>query len=353
MKTYSTGEISLPEEKSFLIDDFIFSKQEGNYCTITTKSGIIRTIRITKKNLMNMINFECHQRVHHIVEAGKSYLVKLDCIEDIINKDNSFKIKVRGTTIERGIVIGVNECIKISRDAARELKNLMDEYLSPIYRTNSVGIELAIPVSDLYKCGIGISNDHEYVDLGLPSGNLWATYNVEAVYIFKDLYEQPDIRECKHTVFRREDRCTKESYTTVEYTGLNNIDAADYVVTDDIAQNHWRGDWQMPSYSDFRELFDECDEVVWCHTADYEYGFLFKKRQKDGDRFLFLPCDLKQNNNASYLLYEYNEKTAMSMVAEITKPDNIDKPDLSYIEYGSLKEEAFVRPIIKKNSNEN
>ena len=105
-------------------------------------------------------------------------------------------------------------------------------------------------------------NGHEFVDLGLPSGTLWATCNVGATSP-----EQAGL----YFAFGETEGFTAE---LVEL-GIRKFDSASYAapsVSDnltleqDAAYVYMGGNWRMPTYDEYQELLDNCN-VVW--TDDY------------------------------------------------------------------------------------
>ena len=114
----------------------------------------------------------------------------------------------------------------------------------------------------------GTLNGHEYVDLGLPSGTLWASCNVGAdtpesygdYFAWgetepKTTYDWSTYKYCVGEY----DRLTKYcSDTTYGYNGFtDNL----YVLqlSDDAASVNWGEGWRMPDGAEALELLDECD----------------------------------------------------------------------------------------------
>ncbi len=116
-----------------------------------------------------------------------------------------------------------------------------------------------------------VSNGHKYVDLGLPSGTLWATMNIGAKYTedYGDAFAWGEVEP-------------KEEYTTGNYKwsddleevlGNNDIQLDSLTkyclepeygivdnkisldLSDDAAHVNWGGDWRMPSTAEMNELF--------------------------------------------------------------------------------------------------
>ena len=139
------------------------------------------------------------------------------------------------------------------------------------------------------------------VDLGLYSGNLWATYNVGAkketqsgVYVaWGELEEKISEGYYKENyAYWSADNPDHEGYSTALGT---NIAGTEY----DIAHVRWKGDWQMPTESDMKELRDDC---TW--TAETRSGVFGYKVTGPNGKSIFLPCagyyngkDLISNNS--------------------------------------------------------
>lgn len=94
---------------------------------------------------------------------------------------------------------------------------------------------------------------HEYVDLGLPSGTLWATCNIGA--------NSPEEEGDK---FAWGETTTKNSYTQGNYSfDLNSIDpAAVLEPEDDAATVNWGSEWRMPSEVQCWELYSNTTKEI-------------------------------------------------------------------------------------------
>lgn len=122
----------------------------------------------------------------------------------------------------------------------------------------------------------GAANGHQYVDLGLPSGLLWATCNVGA--------DSPT--DCGD-YFAWGETTPKNSYT------LENCLTSGKILSDisgdgryDAARANWGGDWRMPTKAEFQELRNHC---VWTWTSqDGQDGYLVTSA-KNGNS-IFLPA---------------------------------------------------------------
>jgi len=104
----------------------------------------------------------------------------------------------------------------------------------------------------------------EYVDLGLPSGTLWATCNIGAnspeergdYFAWgetepKSVYTWETYKWCNGSHESLTKYCTKSYYGTVD--NLTELE-----VTDDAAYVNWGPEWRMPSLEQFKELMNHC-----------------------------------------------------------------------------------------------
>ncbi len=117
------------------------------------------------------------------------------------------------------------------------------------------------------------ANGHEYVDLGLPSGLLWATMNIGAAapensgYYFawgetktKSKYNWYTYEHCEG------DQHSLTKYN--EYADYGTVDnKAVLELSDDAAHVVWGGDWRMPTIGEWQELLDNC-MIEW--VEDYK-----------------------------------------------------------------------------------
>ncbi len=109
--------------------------------------------------------------------------------------------------------------------------------------------------------------EHEYVDLGLPSGTLWATTNVGASSPEEpgDYFSWGETRGYKsgkrnfswgNYRYYKDKQITKYCYD--EYGERDNRTELEAI--DDAATMNWGRDWQMPSREQLKELATEC---IW------------------------------------------------------------------------------------------
>ena len=112
--------------------------------------------------------------------------------------------------------------------------------------------------------------EHEYVELGLPSGPLWATCNVGAnspeeygdYFAWgetapKEVYEWSTYKWNDRSNGKFTKYCTDSKYGTID----NNTEL---LSEDDAAYVNWGKNWRMPSLEQIRELINCCS---WLWTT--------------------------------------------------------------------------------------
>ena len=116
-------------------------------------------------------------------------------------------------------------------------------------------------------------NGHEYVDLGLPSGTLWATCNLgaSAPEEFGDYYAWGettpksvyDWKSYRYGNFIYE-RYELNKYCTDSCYGLNGfVDGLTVLEpADDVAMVEWGNGWRMPTREDWEELFLNTTDTI-------------------------------------------------------------------------------------------
>ena len=108
----------------------------------------------------------------------------------------------------------------------------------------------------------------QYVDLGLSSGTLWATFNVGAnapegagyCYAWgetenKQTYTWSNYKYCKGAKNKLTKYCYEKDYGNEDFT--DNISTL--VASDDPATAKWGEDWCTPTYAQWKELMNECE----------------------------------------------------------------------------------------------
>lgn len=142
--------------------------------------------------------------------------------------------------------------------------------------------------------------DYEYVDMGLPTGNLWATCNLGAtspeqtghLYAWGETKEKESY-DWSHYAWSNGDNLSFTKYC------LNSVYAADEDIvdkkreldlSDDAANTNIGNEWFVPSTTDFQELLTTRNcTAKWCKLNGVG-GFLFTSVRKGHEgNTIFIP----------------------------------------------------------------
>lgn len=124
--------------------------------------------------------------------------------------------------------------------------------------------------------------DHDWVDLGLPNGTLWATCNVGATSPeeYGDYFAWGETEAKSDYVWSTYKWCngsynTMTKYCTESRYGYNSFvdNYTELVPEDDAAYVNWGPSWRMPTLDQIAELYDNCS---WQRTQrNGVSGYLF------------------------------------------------------------------------------
>ena len=157
-----------------------------------------------------------------------------------------------------------------------------------------------IPTFDPY-------NGHDYVDLGLPSGTLWATMNIGAnrVTDYGQWFQWGDTTGYLSGNVGTNGTTYKKPFNWADYkfgngktsptaTGMTKYNGNDNKTTldsyDDAARANWGGSWRMPTSEDYAAL-GTATTSAW--TTDYQgsgvVGLVLTDKT-DSSKVLFFPA---------------------------------------------------------------
>ncbi len=177
-----------------------------------------------------------------------------------------------------------------------------------------------------------VENGHEYVDLGLPSGILWATMNVGAKSITdsgdsfawgetqtKENYTLDNYRFYTSETVKDADGFETTTYSYTKYCIDENYGPVDNLtkleLADDAAHVYWCGAWQMPTQNAFNELIHQC---TWSWVA--LNGVNGYKVVGPNGKYVFFPAtteywsaSLNRNDmHEAYYFYLYSNNSHIS-----------------------------------------
>lgn len=154
-----------------------------------------------------------------------------------------------------------------------------------------------------------VVDGHTYVDLGLPSGLKWATYNIGAesidqygVYFAwgetapKSNYSFSSYKHCEGDYNNMTKYCTDSDYGVVDNKSVLEAE-------DDAATVNWGASWRMPTNKEWNELINGC---TWTWTKGYEDGNIVGRigTSKKNGNTIFLPA-AGYKENGDKIDYEY------------------------------------------------
>lgn len=129
------------------------------------------------------------------------------------------------------------------------------------------------------------ASDYDFVDLGLPSGTLWATCNVGA-----------NSPEEVGDYFAWGETEPKSNYTEDNYT-FSIGEATQLPEKNDAATINWGSKWRMPSYDQIKEL---CQNTT-AEWTTLNSASVLKVTSKTNGNSIFLPTTGSWGNGSIYL----------------------------------------------------
>ena len=239
--------------------NYFFTPQElilvcanGNYCDICLTNTVYKLVRIQIGQLWQKINGQ-RPIMHHLRRTGRSYIINLDWIQVTDTKSGTLKLKLTNGLME------INDIPRKHIEALlEEFSKIENDVLRDVFLEQKV---LRVPVEELNEEHLK-SDGFEYVDLGLPSGLLWATQNLNESFLPQ--------------YFAWGEKYPSEYYDWSEYihsdedgNKINNthVDSVNLLPEYDAARQTRGGGWRIPTSEEFEELKKEC-HMSWCKTKD-------------------------------------------------------------------------------------
>ena len=204
---------------------------------------------------------------------------------------------------------------------------------------------------------------HEYVDLGLPSGTLWATTNVgaDSAYQCGDYFAWGETEPKSN--YADETYCfTSENgdYWKGEYTKYNYVDGKLVLDSiDDVANKRWKQSWRMPTKENVAEIDSMC---VWTDTIVHSVNCV-KITSKINGNYIIMPyagfCFGMSNRGYGKELMYWTSSIKLSSnncLAYQMSNRNVDNDLMSLHGFNSSKLSSFygrrvgmpIRPVRKR-----
>lgn len=183
-------------------------------------------------------------------------------------------------------------------------------------------------------------NGHEAIDLGLPSGTLWATSSIS-----KYQWGRTTKTNSGWTYYLcQETDCGTDSDPLKKfvfpYNSTDGITATEY----DAARKNWGGDWQMPTKEDFEELFKYCKVESRSKSSDISTAWM----EIDYHKFT------GPNGNTLDLSYRSRNNNGVFDIIFWTATASEEDPRLAWEYYsGKLQVDKrctanYINPVIKR-----
>lgn len=163
--------------------------------------------------------------------------------------------------------------------------------------------------------GIGGSTDKvEYVDLGLPSGNLWAKCNLgaSAPEAYGDYYAWGETTPKQKYTYPNH-KWYKEGAPSLGFTKYNNEDGKLSLEDEDDAVIQKLGNgWRTPTLADFRELTNQKYTTIKKTTLNGVAGYQITSK-KNNKKSIFIPFAGFKNDKPQTREISSSEKVAICM----------------------------------------
>jgi len=267
-----------------------------------------------------------------------------------------------------GLAVGTHE-VKLTKEgfsdytASVTLKENEETVLSGI-RLSAIEKKETPPKGNTRRAVSGENGGHIYVDLGLPSGTLWATTNIGAespeeygdYYAWgetstKDIYSWKSYKWCDGSDYEWDN---DNETTLTKYNTKRSYGRIDKQMTlnaeDDAATQNWGKNWRTPTDEEWKELSGSYCTWMWVTKNGVE-GYLVGSKVNGSQ--LFLPAGGYMNNESLLAENEYGYYWSSEMEK--------NSPDKAWSQYitpsgtrrlSRLKKAGFtIRPVYVPNQN--
>ena len=233
-------------------------------------------------------------------------LAILESIQSAIS-DNGKKLEAIGKAIGdmpdytdafNNIKTEIANLVKAVTDGKKSQKDALDEIAKKIEKL---------------KAAAGIEDSVEYVDLGLPSGNLWAKCNLgaSAPEAYGDYYAWGEV-EPKQVYTNSNHKWYKEGAPSLGFTKYNNEDGKLSLENEDDAVIQKLGNgWRTPTLADFRELTNQKYTTIKKTTLNGVAGYQITSKRNG--KSIFIPFAGFKNDKPQTREISSSESVAICM----------------------------------------
>lgn len=201
-----------------------------------------------------------------------------------------------------------------------------------------------------------VDNKNKFVDLGLPSGTLWATCNVGAYSAgdYGDYFAWGEIQPKKYYSWGTYKWCNKAWNKLTKYcdkTSYGDKGFADNLTTleacDDAATVNLGNGWRTPSQTEIQELIDNC-RCGW-RKLNRTIGLLFTGPNGNS---IFLPAGGNRWHGGCYGVGEHMSYLTNSLCSQAGNPScarvwsfGTSKPEPTVCAFNKRYNGCLVRPV--------
>ena len=206
-----------------------------------------------------------------------------------------------------------------------------------------------------FKVESNFYNGHEYVDLGLPSGTLWATCNVGASKPeeYGDYFAWGETKP-KYNYKLTNYKWCKASSSQITYTKYckssryGKVDNKTVLeLADDVANTKWGSSWRIPTGVEINEILENC---IW-ELIKLNGVNCYKVISKINGNSIFLPFAGSRTNSSLSGVDEIGEYWSSSLNADYSF-----SADYLFFKFGYVSKSGdlsrsggkSVRPVLNK-----
>ena len=243
-------------------------------------------------------------------------LAILESIQSAIS-DNGKKLEAIGKAIGdmpdytdafNNIKTEIANLVKAVTDGKKSQKAALDEIAKKIEKL---------------KAAAGIEDSVEFVDLGLPSGNLWAKCNLGASSpeAYGDYYAWGEV-EPKQEYTKSNHKWYKEGAPSQGFTKYNNEDGKLTLEDEDDAVIQKLGNgWRTPTLADFRELTNQKYTTIEKTTLNGVAGYQITS--KKNKKSIFIPCAGFKNSEKPQTRFISDDEEVAVCMTNLRRIDNM------------------------------
>lgn len=237
------------------LSELVYAQADRNYTDIYLSNGRTKSYLIPISKVMEKIESVSLFAASSIKRIGRSHIINLNYVERIDFKRKEIHLKdINVTKLSCG-----REALKTLDDALKKKKAV--NVLKQVRVQHSIKVESYDELAKEILTVDGVM----CVDLGLPSGRLWAIENLDS-----PLDSMPRMFAWGETeskqVSTNDNYCFGKETALTKYTRHDGL--TELLPEDDPATCILGEKWRTPAYKDFQELMD-CCKWSWCTWGIY------------------------------------------------------------------------------------